>query len=83
MACGTAVALCERVATSGPQDSNEDGLGYEAVIKSTYGGIYGEPTRAGTKTVRSAAHACDFSLPILVQHALTWTNVSPGSHRSV
>lgn len=26
-----------------------DGVGYENVIKSTYGGIYGEPTKAGTQ----------------------------------
>lgn len=39
------------------QDSNlgESGLGYEEVIKSTYGGIYGPATSAGTKKVKVRA----------------------------
>lgn len=39
------------------QDSNvgESGVGYEEVIKSTYGGIYGAPTGTvkGTKKVKA------------------------------
>ena len=36
------------------QDNNlgESGLGYEELIKSTYGGIYGPATSAGTKKVK-------------------------------
>mmetsp|Transcript_12345 Transcript_12345/g.26665 ORF Transcript_12345/g.26665 Transcript_12345/m.26665 type:complete len:207 (+) Transcript_12345:69-689(+) len=36
------------------RDNSELGVGYEGVIKSTYGGIYGEPNATGTKKVKAA-----------------------------